>query len=107
MSSSFSFSSSAFASSFTSRSRVALAAVSFAKPHVLFLDEPTNNLDLESVAALADCVREFKGAVVVVSHDQFFVNAVCDEAWVVNNGKVKKAASFAAYVERQVRKLER
>ena len=62
---------------------------------------------LESVAALADCVREFRGAVVVVSHDQFFVNAVCDEAWVVNNGKVKKAASFQAYVERQVRKLER
>ena len=50
---------------------------------------------------------EFKGAVVVVSHDQFFVNSVCDEAWVVNNGKVKRAASFKAYVERQVRKLER
>ena len=89
------------------RSRVALAAVSYTAPHVLVMDEPTNNLDLESVAALADCVREFKGAVVVVSHDQFFVNAVCDEAWVVNSGKVKKAASFAAYVERQVRKLER
>ena len=44
---------------------------------------------------------------VVVSHDQFFVNAVCTEAWVVNNGKVKRAASFQAYVERQVRKLER
>ena len=89
------------------RSRVALAAVSYTAPHVLVMDEPTNNLDLESVAALADCVREFRGAVVVVSHDQFFVNAVCDEAWVVNSGKVKKAASFAAYVERQVRKLER
>ncbi len=89
------------------RSRVALAAVSYTAPHVLVMDEPTNNLDLESVAALADCVRGFKGAVVVVSHDQFFVNAVCDEAWVVNSGKVKKAASFAAYVERQVRKLER
>jgi ATP-binding cassette subfamily F protein 3 len=89
------------------RSRVALAAVSYTAPHVLVMDEPTNNLDLESVAALADCVRGFKGAVVVVSHDQFFVNAVCDEAWVVNNGKVKKAASFQAYVERQVRKLER
>ena len=38
------------------KSRVALAAVSFLKPHVLFLDEPTNNLDLESVAALAEAV---------------------------------------------------
>jgi ATP-binding cassette subfamily F protein 3 len=38
------------------RSRVSLAAVSYTKPHVLVLDEPTNNLDLESVVALADCI---------------------------------------------------
>lgn len=43
------------------RSRVALAAVSFAKPHLLILDEPTNNLDLEAVAALADAVESFQG----------------------------------------------
>ena len=84
-----------------------MAAVSYTAPHVLVMDEPTNNLDLESVAALADCGRGFKGAAGSRLYDQFFVNAVCDEAWVVNNGKVKKAASFAAYVERQVRKLER
>ena len=56
--------------------------------------------------ALVDAVNAFDGGVVLVSHDQFFVNAVCTEAWVVNNGKVKKAAAFQAYVERQVRKLE-
>jgi len=53
------------------RSRVALAAVSYSKPHVLFLDEPTNNLDLESVAALAESVKSFQGPVIVVSHDQY------------------------------------
>ena len=42
------------------RSRVALAAVSYTAPHVLVLDEPTNNLDLESVASLADCIESFK-----------------------------------------------
>jgi ABC-type protease/lipase transport system fused ATPase/permease subunit len=42
------------------RSRVALAAVSFARPHLLVLDEPTNNLDLEAVAALADAVDAFQ-----------------------------------------------
>ena len=84
---------------------VALSAVSYARPHVLVMDEPTNNLDLESVAALAECVQGFQGAVVVVSHDQFFVDAVCNEAWVVNGGKVKRAASFRAYVQKQVRKL--
>lgn len=42
------------------KSRVALAAVSYQRPHVLFLDEPTNNLDLESVAALAESVKAFQ-----------------------------------------------
>ncbi|EOD06092.1 ABC transporter protein, partial [Emiliania huxleyi CCMP1516] len=65
------------------RSRVALAAVSYAAPHVLVLDEPTNNLDLESIAALADCVTAFKGGVVLVSHDQYFVSRVANEVWVV------------------------
>ena len=43
------------------RSRVALSAVSYARPHVLVMDEPTNNLDLEAIAALADCVQAFNG----------------------------------------------
>ena len=47
-----------------------MAAVSFVRPHLMVMDEPTNNLDLESVAALAECVQRFEGAVVVVSHDQ-------------------------------------
>jgi len=87
------------------RSRVALAAVSFARPHVLVLDEPTNNLDLESVAALAESVQQFEGAVICVSHDQFFVQAVANEAWVVNGGKVKQVESFDAYRNRQLRML--
>ena len=89
------------------RSRVALASVSFAKPHVLVLDEPTNNLDLESVAALAESVQQFKGAVICVSHDQFFVQAVANEAWVVNGGKVRKVESFEAYRNKQLKVLEK
>lgn len=89
------------------RSRVALAAVSFAKPHVLVLDEPTNNLDLESVAALAESVQNFTGAVICVSHDQFFVQAVANEAWVVNDGKVKQVKSFEAYRNQQLKVLDK
>lgn len=89
------------------RSRVALSAVSFARPHVLVLDEPTNNLDLESVAALAEAVQVFKGAVVCVSHDQFFVQTVAKEAWVVNDGKVKQVLSFDAYRQSQLNKLNK
>ena len=60
----------------------------------------------ESVAALADCVKRFEGAVVVVSHDQYFVNEVANEAWVVNKGAVRRAKSFADYVKKQVKKLD-
>jgi ATP-binding cassette subfamily F protein 3 len=89
------------------RSRVALAAVSFREPHLLVLDEPTNNLDLESVAALAESVRNFQGAVVCVSHDQFFVNAIATEAWVVGGAskQVRRVESFAAYRAVQLKRL--
>jgi len=87
------------------RSRVALAAVSFARPHVLVLDEPTNNLDLESVAALAECVQKFEGAVVCVSHDQFFVQSVANEAWVVSGGAVTQVESFDSYRAAQLKIL--
>eukprot|EP00037_Helgoeca_nana_P004794 m.47955 g.47955 ORF g.47955 m.47955 type:complete len:733 (-) comp15756_c0_seq1:125-2323(-) len=79
------------------RSRVAMAAVSFARPHLLILDEPTNNLDLEAVAALADAVESFKGGVVLVSHDQYFVQRVAREVHVVGGGKLTKLDSFDAY----------
>eukprot|EP00959_Pyramimonas_sp_CCMP1952_P083182 1738431-Pyramimonas_sp.AAC.1 len=49
------------------------------QPHVLILDEPTNNLDLEAVEALADCVDNFEGAVILVSHDNYFVSRVAKE----------------------------
>ena len=88
------------------RSRVALAATSFAKPHLLVLDEPTNNLDLEAVAALADAVEKFEGGVVLVSHDQYFVQRVAREVFVVGNGAVTKQESFQAYLKAMEKTLE-
>jgi len=79
------------------RSRVALAATSFARPHLLILDEPTNNLDLEAVEALADAVVAFQGGVVVVSHDQYFVSRVAKQFKVVGRGAVVDVESFDAY----------
>ena len=79
---------------------VALSAVSYARPHVLVMDEPTNNLDLEAVAALADCVKNFNGGVLIVSHDQYFVGRVAEEVWVVEKGAVTRAESFDSYTVR-------
>mmetsp|Transcript_10056 Transcript_10056/g.28375 ORF Transcript_10056/g.28375 Transcript_10056/m.28375 type:complete len:785 (-) Transcript_10056:95-2449(-) len=79
------------------RSRLAMAAVSFEKPHVLFMDEPTNNLDLSSAEALADAVDRFEGGVVLVSHDKHFVSRVAREVWVVGDDAVRRAESFERY----------
>ena len=81
------------------RSRLAMAAVSYGKPHLLILDEPTNNLDLEAVEALAATVETFDGGVVVVSHDQYFVSRVAKEVMLVGDGQVKKLESFEKYLE--------
>ena len=86
------------------RSRVALAATSYSRPHVLVLDEPTNNLDLEACVALADSVEGFQGGVVIVSHDQFFIERVAKEIWVVEDGAVKRVESFKEYKKSVLKK---
>ena len=67
--------------------------------------QPSNNLDLEAVVALADAVEKFEGGVVVVSHDQYFVGRVAKEVWVVEDGGVKRAESFMAYKKQVLRNL--
>ena len=87
------------------KSRVAMAAVSYQKPHLIILDEPTNNLDLESCEALASAIENFKGGVVLVSHDQYFVERVAKEVLVIEGGVVKRLDSFAAYKKSIAKKL--
>lgn len=77
------------------KSRVAFSILMWDKPHVVILDEPTNHLDLETVDALIGAVGGFKGGVVVVSHDQHFLNAICQEYWVVANAECKRFLTLA------------
>jgi ATP-binding cassette, subfamily F, member 3 len=58
------------------------------------------------VSALAQAVKSFQGAVVVVSHDQYFVNEVANEVWVVGDQRVKQVASFDAYRKKQLQQLK-
>jgi len=66
------------------KSRVSIALMAFNNPHILILDEPTNHLDLDAVQALICGLNEFKGGVVIVSHDAHMISCVCDEVWHVD-----------------------
>mmetsp|Transcript_5236 Transcript_5236/g.11489 ORF Transcript_5236/g.11489 Transcript_5236/m.11489 type:complete len:794 (-) Transcript_5236:362-2743(-) len=72
------------------KSRVAFASLAYQKPHVIIMDEPTNHLDMESIDALVEAVKDFRGGLLVVSHDQYFITNTCGELWVVGSGKVSK-----------------
>jgi len=70
------------------RQRLVICAAFWSKPHVIALDEPTNYLDNDSVAALTKGLKDFKGAVVCVSENEAFVAEISNEKWVVENGEV-------------------
>ncbi|KAI9248899.1 P-loop containing nucleoside triphosphate hydrolase protein [Phascolomyces articulosus] len=74
------------------KSRVAFAILSLQRPHVLVLDEPTNHLDMESIDALQDALQQYKGGVITVSHDERFINSVCNEIWICDKGVLTKFA---------------
>jgi ABC transport system ATP-binding/permease protein len=81
------------------RRRVALAALLVADPTLLLLDEPTNHLDIDAIAWLAGWLRNRRGALVVVTHDRWFLDEVCDQTWEVTGGTVARYdGGYAAYV---------
>ncbi|KAI9090078.1 P-loop containing nucleoside triphosphate hydrolase protein [Phlyctochytrium arcticum] len=64
------------------KSRAVFAWMAMTNPHIMILDEPTNHLDMDSIDALASALRAFKGGIAIVSHDERFLDAVCNEVWV-------------------------
>jgi ABC transport system ATP-binding/permease protein len=81
------------------RRRVGLARLLIDGPELLLLDEPTNHLDLEGVAWLAGHLASHRGAVVVVTHDRWFLDAVCTATWEVADGEVHRyEGGYAAWV---------
>jgi len=78
--------------------RVSLALAMYRKPHLLVMDEPTNHLDLETIDAIISAIADFKGGIVVVSHDEHLIASVCKELKLVANRKVSDfRGDMAAY----------
>ncbi|HKH32829.1 MAG TPA: ABC-F family ATP-binding cassette domain-containing protein [Beijerinckiaceae bacterium] len=71
------------------KARLLMGLAAFGGPHLLILDEPTNHLDIDSRAALMEAINDYEGAVILVSHDRFLIEACADRLWLVAGGTVK------------------
>ena len=93
------------------RCRLHLATVLMRQPNFLILDEPTNDLDIITLGILEEYLAEFKGCVLVVSHDRYFLDNIADHIFVMEGGGVIKDfpgnySEYRAFVAQQAREKE-
>merc|ERR1711998_250050 len=69
--------------------KVVLAAAMWQNPHILILDEPTNYLDREGLGALVLAIKDYKGGVLIISHNKEFCDGVAQEKWIMNKGMLR------------------
>ena len=70
------------------KSRVSFALITYESPQILLLDEPTNHLDYDAINALIESLKGYQGGLVVISHDQYFLNALCNQISIVDKGTI-------------------
>jgi ATP-binding cassette subfamily F protein 1 len=89
------------------KARVVFVELSLMTPHLLFLDEPTNNLDIESIDALCDALKLYNGGVILVSHDARLIETTECQLWVVEDKGVHPwVEGFANYRQHLLKQLE-
>ncbi|KHE71744.1 ABC-F family ATP-binding cassette domain-containing protein [Halobacillus sp. BBL2006] len=82
------------------RRRLYLLRVLMSEPNVLFLDEPTNDLDTETLSVLEDYLDQFPGVVITVSHDRYFLDRVVDRLLAFENGDIRRFyGNYSEYLE--------
>ncbi|KAF8344007.1 polyketide synthetase [Cantharellus anzutake] len=79
--------------------KIVLGAATWRRPHVICLDEPTNYLDRESLAALIEALKDFQGGVLIITHNRDFSESICSEVWAMRDGHLE--ASGHNWVEGQ------
>ncbi|XP_036926906.1 ATP-binding cassette sub-family F member 3 isoform X3 [Sturnira hondurensis] len=90
------------------KSRVAFAQMTMPCPNFYILDEPTNHLDMETIEALGRALNNFRGGVILVSHNEHFIRLVCQELWVCEGGGVTRVEGgfdqYRALLQEQFRR---
>jgi len=71
------------------KSRVVFAMESIARPDLYIMDEPTNHLDVESIEVLVTAIKEFNGAVIIISHDKYLLESSVSDIWLIDPKKMK------------------
>lgn len=90
------------------RMRIELAKLLLQKNDLLLLDEPTNHLDMESIIWLENFLKDYSGAIVLVSHDKQFMTAVCNRTFDINNKKIDDyKANYTQYLELRKERKEK
>ena len=90
------------------KTRLCLARLLLTQPDLLLLDEPTNHLDLRSTQWLEDALKKYRGTVLVISHDRYFLNAVCDGMAEISMKRLTQyQGNYDTYVRQRQQNLER
>nr|QBK86148.1 MAG: ABC transporter [Marseillevirus LCMAC101] len=82
---------------------LAMAELSYSSPDVILLDEPTNHLDMETIKSLAEGIKKFEGAVIIVSHNQYFLNNVTTALWIADKKKIKYYEGDLAQYKKEIK----
>ncbi|NJN15716.1 MAG: ABC-F family ATP-binding cassette domain-containing protein [Oscillochloris sp.] len=86
------------------RSRVALAQLTLLPGNLLILDEPTNHLDINAREALEGVLKEYPGSILFVSHDRYFIDAIADKIWFIDQGRLRQyVGGYSDFVEARER----
>ena len=89
------------------RTRLALAKILLEKHDVLILDEPTNHLDVETLTWLESYLKNAKIALLIVSHDQYFLDAVCNEVYEIHHGEMEHYyGNYSHYLKERVERYQ-
>ncbi|MFJ7756157.1 ribosomal protection-like ABC-F family protein [Peribacillus muralis] len=90
------------------KTRLALGKLLLRKPDILILDEPTNHLDIETLSWLEQYLQSYQGAVLIVSHDRYFLDKVVNQVYEISRNNMKKYyGNYSSYLEGKAEDYER